>query len=386
MRAKLILLSTLFISTTLLAQKIDTLKFYSKSFNKERAIFITTPEFYKYQSEDVQLPVIYILDGQHEWFVNPLFSTIKYLQYTHQIPQAIIVTIPLLNRIKECGIKELDGDVLPLHKFITEEVDEKIRKYHPSNYKILIGHSFSASFALYSYLKTPTYYTAIIANTPLDSFKELILAFEKTKLIDKSNISISIGGKAKNEDFYHRKQFDTLKSEFPLFFSTINTFVAENSGHTAVPIVANPYLLTKLFSKFNSRYSEIALVNEEYKLITTPKSVKDEINKIEIASRIGNYFYPPEIADLNGMASRYLNCDLKQYGIAIYEMAAKYYPKYYDFHLQLYELLLPKNKGRAKAHLNIAYELLNTVEIDMSKKEKQEELDRVNTEKKKNGW
>ena len=127
---------TLFISTTLLAQKIDTLNFYSKAFDKERTIFITTPASYKYQSEEVKLPVIYILDGQHEWFVNPLLSTITYLQYTHQIPQAIIVTIPLLNRNKECGIKALDGDELPLHKFITQEVDEKIKKYHPSRLPI----------------------------------------------------------------------------------------------------------------------------------------------------------------------------------------------------------------------------------------------------------
>ena len=214
----------------------------------------------------------------------------------------------------------------------------------------------------------------------------MILTFEKNKQINKSNIFISIGGKAKNEDFYHRKEFDTLKFEFPIFFNTINTFVVDNSGHTAVPIVANPYLLTKLFSRFNSRYSEIALVNGEYKLINKPTSNKDEIAKINIASKIGNYFYPPEIADLNGIASRYWNSDLNDYAIAIYEMATKYYPNYYDFHLQLYELLLPTNKERAKAHLNKAYELLNIVETDMSKKKQQDKLNRVNIEKKKNGW
>ncbi len=134
---------TLFISISIFAQKIDTLEFYAKSFDSKRIIYITTPEFYKYQSEEVKLPVIYVLDDQHEWFVNPLLNTIKNLQYTHQIPQAIIVSIPLLNRYKECGIKTLADNELPLHKFITQEVDEKIQQYHPNNYKILIGHSFS---------------------------------------------------------------------------------------------------------------------------------------------------------------------------------------------------------------------------------------------------
>src|SRR5690606_33248860 len=122
----------------------------------------------KYRSEEVKLPVIYILDGQHQWFVNPLLSNIRYLQYTHQIPQAIVVTIPLLNRNKECGIKNINDKELPLHQFITQEIDEKIQSYYPNDFKIIIGHSFSASFALYSYLKKPVYYSGVIANTPLD--------------------------------------------------------------------------------------------------------------------------------------------------------------------------------------------------------------------------
>src|SRR5690606_20906966 len=201
MRIYLTLILTLYMSISVFGQNTDTLKFHSKTFNSERTIYITTPEFYKYQSKDVKLPVIYLLDGQHEWFVNPVQNTIRYLQYTHQIPQAIVVTIPLVNRNKECGIKTLEEDELPLYKFITDDVDEKIQKYNPNKYKILIGHSFSASFSLYSYLKNPTYFSAVLANTPLDSFKELILAFEKNKKTDKRNIFISFGGNAKHEDF-----------------------------------------------------------------------------------------------------------------------------------------------------------------------------------------
>lgn len=385
MKIKLILIPIWFISYSLFSQKTDTLSFYSKAFGTERTIYITTPEFYKYQSEEVSLPVIYILDGQHEWFVNPILSTVRYLQYTHQIPQAIIVTVPLLNRNKECGIKNInDKENLPLHQFITQEVEEKIQPYQPNNYKIIIGHSFSASFALYSYLKKPDYYSGVIANTPLDSFRELILAFEKNNEIDNGKIFISVGGKESHEDFYHRKAFDTLKQEFPLFFDSIHTFVAENSVHNAVPIVATPYLLTKLFSEFNGRYVKIAAVDNNYKLINQPKSVSDELNKIENASKIANYFYPPEIAELNGLASRYWNSDMNDYAIAIYEIAIKYYPDYYDFHLQLYELLLPIDKKRSKIHLNKAYELLNTVETDLT--EKQNLLNEIKEEKRKNGW
>ncbi len=382
MKTKLTLILILFISAFAFAQKTDTLAFQSKAFNQKRTIYVTTPDFYKTQSKEIKLPVIYILDGQHEWLVNPLLSTIKYLQYTHQIPQAIVVTIPLLNRVRECGIKSIEGDELPLHQFITKEVDEQIQQYHPSQYKMLIGHSFSASFSLYSYLKSPKYYSAVIANTPLDSFKELVLAMEKNKEVDKSKIFISTGGKAKNQDYYHRKLFDDLKAEFPIFFNTITTFVAENSGHTAVPIVATPYLLTQIFVDFNGRYSKIAQVDNNYKLITAPTSIKDEITKIEEASKLGNYFYPPELADLNGLASRYEASGLKDYEIAVYEMATKYFSGYYGFHFELYKLLLPNDKNRSKAYLNRAQELLSAMNLP----ERREVLGEIAKEKAKNGW
>jgi len=384
MKINFTLILTLFFFSPLFGQKTDTLKFYSKAFGKDRTIYISVPVSYKYQSEKVKLPVIYILDGQHEWFVNPLLSTIEYLQYTHQVPQAIIVTIPLINRYRECGIKSLEDEELPLQKFITQEVDEKIQRYYPNNYKMIIGHSFSASFALYSYLKNQSYYSAVIANTPLNSFEEMILAFKKNQQIDKSKISISIGGEAKNEDSIHRKEFDKLKTKFPAFFNSINTFVADNSSHNAVPIVANPYLLTKVFSTFNGRFSEVAPVDVDYKLIKKPTSVENEISKIQSKSKVSSYFYPPEIADLNGIASRYLNSNLNDYRIAVYEMAIKYFPNYFDFHLQLYELLLKTDTSRSKAHLNKAYELLISLETDLPVK--QEVLDYINNERNKNGW
>jgi predicted alpha/beta superfamily hydrolase len=397
MKISFTLILTLFFFSPLFAQKTkthdfystDTLSFYSKAFNEDRTIYISTPIFYKYQSEKVKLPVIYILDGQHEWFVNPLINTITYLQYAHQIPQAIIVTIPFINRNREYGIKSLEGEELPLQKFITEEVDEKIQSYHPHNFKMIIGHSFSASFALYSYLKNPAYYSAVIANTPLDSFEKLILAFKNNKQIDKSKISISVGGKSERKDTIHRKEFDRLKTRYPVFFNSINTFVADNSLHNAVPIVANPYLISKVFTTMSKRFKKVVpteLTDEgDYKVIIKELvSVEDAISNIHRYSKLGNYFFPPDISEFNGIISDYLNSDLNDYGIAVIEMAIKYYPNYFDFHLQLYVLLLKTDTSRSKAHLDKAHELLISLETDLPVK--QEVLDYINNERNKNGW
>ncbi|GAB4454207.1 MAG: hypothetical protein Fur0028_09680 [Bacteroidales bacterium] len=384
MKEQLTIILALFISISVYGQKTDTITFFSQTLQQERTVYIITPEFYKYQSDSVKLPVIYILDGQHEWFVNPLLTTVKYLQYTHEIPQALLVVIPHNDRNSECTIESIQGEVLPLHNFITEDIETQLMAYNPNKFRVIIGHSFSASFALYSYLKSKEFYSSVIANTPLDHFEELVKEFEISKNTDYRKISISIGGIDMDKDYYHRQEFDKLKVKYSSFFDSINIFLADKSAHNAVPIVSTPFFLTNIFADFSSRYSEIAKVNAEYKLIEIPKSVKAELAKIEQASLIGHSKYCPEIPEINGIASRYLSSGLNQYGISIYEMGLEYFPKYYEFHLVLYELYLPTDKIKAKHHLNTAKKLIVKMENDLP--EQQEILNEIDNEHKKNGW
>jgi predicted alpha/beta superfamily hydrolase len=363
-------------------QEIDTLSFYSKAFQEERTVYIHKPEIYKYKSDSVKLPVIYILDGQHEWFINPLLSDIEYLQYTHEIPNVIVVVIPHKNRNKECGVIDLKTE-LPLDVFITTELDRELSNYNPSDYKVIIGHSFSASFSLYSYLKHPDYYSSIIANTPLDELELLINSFQENNNIDKENISISIGGIDSSKDYYHRKKYNDLKEKYPDFFNSIKIFEANYSTHNAVPIVATPSLLTRVFESFSDRYTDIAKVNDEYKLISVPEKNELEIQKIIQSSQMDEYFYPPEIAEINGIASRYWNSEYYDITIDIYKLGTKYYPKYYEFYLSLYELTLKKD-DTSKEYLERAELLLTTIEGNWEGKS--EIIEEIQNEKEKNGW
>lgn len=381
---KLILACILWVSSFIAnAQEIDTLSFFSNAFNKQRSVYVYTPESYKYQSEAVKLPVIYILDGQHEWFVNPLLSDIDYLQYTHQIPEAIVVFIPHENRVKECSISDLKTS-LPLDIFITEELDTALEKYHPNDFKLLIGHSFSASFSLYSYNQHPNYYAGIIAHTPLDALELLIHGLEENPDIDEDHISISIGSIGRDKDYHHRKNYNTLKEKYPDFFNSIHTFEADYSAHNAVPIVSTPTLLTQIFNDFSSRYTKIAEVNDDYKLIESPKYTDVEIQKVMTASKIGSFFYAPQISDLNGIASRYSYSGYNDFAIEIYKMGIEYYPNYYEFYLSLYDLTLTQDEHKAKEYLTKATLLLTQVEGDWDGKN--ELLDEINAEKQKNGW
>ncbi len=318
----LFLLLSLFFSSIAFAQKTDTITFFSPAFNQERTVYVQTPEFYKYQSDAVKLPVFYILDGQNDWFVNPTLSSINYLQYTHEIPQAIVVIIPLKNRNKECGLVSLNQPEAPLHQFITNEIGEKIKSYNPGNYRVLIGHSFSASFSMYSYMLSPGFYSAIIANSPLDQLENLIKAFQQDKRIDKSKLYLSYG--SVDKDSYHRKAYEEMKIKYPDFFNNVHTFLANFSGHTAMPVPSVPMLLNEAFNEFPNRYHGIAKVDEMYKLVDRPGPVAGVLDQIERSSTLGGQPYPPELPDINGIASRYLQSGYTDYGIKIYEMALKY--------------------------------------------------------------
>jgi hypothetical protein len=212
--------------------------------------------------------------------------------------------------------------------------------------------------------------------------KMLVEELAQSKEIDKSKISISIG--SLDKDVEHRKQYDNLKNQLPLFFNSINTFEANYSAHNSVPIVAMPTLLTKVFEDYRSRYSEIAKVDMEYKLINKPGSVSEELNNIEIASKIGIYNYPPEISDINGIASRYWNNELEVYASKIYELGIAYYPNYYEFYLSLYELTFNKDKIKSREYLEKAEFLLKTIESNWEGKGVI--IDEIKTEKIKNGW
>jgi hypothetical protein len=371
------------ISSITYGQEIDSLTFYSKAFKEERTVYIHKPEFYKYKSESVKLPVIYLLDGQHEWFVNPLLSDIQYLQYTHEIPNAIVVVIPHKNRNKECGIVDLKTE-LPLDTFITKELDKELLKYNPSDFKVIIGHSYSASFSLYSYYNHPDYYTSVIANTPLDEMELLVHSLQEDSKIKKEEISISIGGIAGSKDFYHRKKYNQLKEKYPAFFNSINVFEADYSAHNAVPIVSTPTLITRVFEGYRDRYSSIAKVNDEYHLINVPDTPEKEVKKVIVASKIGTSFYPPEIAEINGIASRFSYSGYNDFATEIYKLGIEYYPNYYEFYLSLYALTPTKDNVKSRQQLERAELLLKTVENNWEGKS--DIMDDIKAEKIKNGW
>lgn len=374
----------LFWSFYISGQVSDTITFYSEAFDTQRQIVVITPDDAKYYSDLVQLPVIYVLDGQHHWFVNPVLSTIKYLKYTHELPDAIIVVIPHDNRNLECAIPSQPGDILPLHTFITQDIEKQLETYNPDKYRMIIGHSFSASFALYSALLSPDFYSFVMAHSPLDRLTYLVESLANHNSIQPSQIAISIGGPDFDKDKFHRIVYETAKGQHPQYFDQILTYESEESAHNAVPILATPFFLSKHFYSFSRRYGRIAKVDMEYKLESPPGSPEAEWEKVLKASRLGPIFYPPEIGEINGLASRYLAGEFIDQALKIYEEGLKYHPHYYDFHINLYALYAEVNQEKAKYHLLKSLELIHKYEQDDVDYEYL--VEEIEEELRNNGW
>lgn len=359
----------LLISFHVSGQKTDTIRFYSNAFKSERKIIVSLPESYSYKAENVKFPVFYILDGQHDWFVNPVINDIEYLQYTHVIPHSIIVTVPLENRINECSIPKSTNDSLALIPFLIKEIEDQLSKYDKSDYRMLIGHSFSASFALYANLKTE-FFDCIIAHSPLDNLDNLITAYEVEKSIYKISIYLSFGGIDLDQDYYHRNNYEKLKRKHRYFFKHVTVLTNDLATHTSIPILTTSQFLLKEFADFAGRTSNQAQVDIEYKLIKSPDSPENELIQFKKNIEKGNYLFVPEIAEFNAVFSRFDASAFYEHAIKILEFGIEVYPLYIDFYLQLYELYsLSKEEEKAIACLIKAREILLHYPLNQSNTE-----------------
>jgi predicted alpha/beta superfamily hydrolase len=349
----------------------DTLNIYSAAFGETRKVYVETPEFFDYDNgKDVRYPVIYILDGQHEWFTDPLHSTLRNLQYTHEIPQCIVVTIPHDDRIKECAIPKKDNEESELLKFITDELSTALEAYRAHDMRYIIGHSFTASFALYAYLQAPQHFHGVIAHSPLNAIMSLAerLKAEPERL---KNIYLSVGGAAQSKDMHHRKAFEELKANHPEFVAGINCITADFAGHNAVPMVTSAAFLTQHFFAFSDRFTFTPEIDMNYKLVNEPKAANEILDELHKLLVFKGYIIQPEIPDFNGIASRYINNGYYEHASVIYAFAAQLYPNYYEFAWYLGELYheLGRPASESIAQLERALFLLKTYEASLPEQE-----------------
>lgn len=348
----------------LTAQQRDTLRFHSAAFSAERQVIVQLPEFHRYASAEVRMPVIIVLDGQHDWFIEPVLNDIRFLQYTHEVPQAIVVTVPLVDRVKECAQGGPDAPPMLLLRMLTEELPPVLARYHPGDLSILVGHSFSASFALHAYVQAPGVFDAVIALSPLHRVEETLPAVVD-RLVNEPDerVSIAVGGAAPSKDGGHHQRLAAAVEAARIQRAQGRCVYAHYpaAGHTSLPVIAFPEQLAALFLPFSLRDSLVP-VNEEYQVIGTPPSAEELLRNIDRSTHFLGDVLAWEVAEINGILSRLANSGYTEHVAALSRRAIALYPELYMFHAWLGETLLENDRPAAEAALQRALVLLETHE------------------------
>jgi hypothetical protein len=151
---KILIILILTASKTLFCQKTLVETFESKILNEKRTIRIHMPKSFE---KTENFPLILTLDGEY-MFYN-LIGNSELLLATEKIPEAVIVGIDqnyfdstkVWARGNDCDYNsksaELKGKGIKFKEFIEKElVPYLIDKYKAGNYKVLAGHSFTATY------------------------------------------------------------------------------------------------------------------------------------------------------------------------------------------------------------------------------------------------
>jgi predicted alpha/beta superfamily hydrolase len=148
----------------------------SKSFNKDRKIYVHIPEDY-YKNETNTYGVIYVLDGQGKEYFSNAKSIIDYLVWSYQIMPVIVVGIHSNNRHTEFIPKDRtlakddsnnNGEALLLTNHIKNEIFPLIEeKYRVTEFRALIGHSRGGAFVANTiFSKNKDLFNAYLAISP----------------------------------------------------------------------------------------------------------------------------------------------------------------------------------------------------------------------------
>jgi hypothetical protein len=342
------------------AHTADTLRFHSKAFGTERTVIVHIPEFLATASDLVKAPVFILLDGQHDWFIQPLLNDIRYLQYTHEVPQAIVVVVPHVDRVVESAESNEQAGPMPLLQMLTDELPNLLIPYHPGTYQVLIGHSFTASFALYAKQQAPETFDAVIAISPLHRVGHYLPGLAQ-QLRERPNddVLIAVGGADRSKDGHHHASLMSAWNALPPEKGRMLLKEYPSAGHTSIPVVAFPELLSTLFMDFALRDS-LASVDEEYVLEQPPPSPEKLMQQVEANLRFRGDTLPWEVAEINGLASRLWTGDHVEHVLAIYRRGVELYPNDLSVNWSLGEVLLPTDRRAGERYLRKALQLLET--------------------------
>jgi predicted alpha/beta superfamily hydrolase len=136
---------------------IDTFKIKSEILHEERTVFI-----YKLQgmSETDSITFLYLLEGEESDWINREIRS----RFNDSIPNLVVVGITNPERRRD--MLYINGADKFL-EFIGTELIPSVEKNCRTSKRILHGHSFCGSFAVYALIHKPEYFDYYMATSPI---------------------------------------------------------------------------------------------------------------------------------------------------------------------------------------------------------------------------
>ena len=156
--------------------------FKSQILNDERDILIHLPR--GYDNSDEKYPVLYALDGRSHFYHAA--STMEYLSAVEFIPRLVIIAVTHKDRFQDSSPNKIDGEsnsggASDFQRFLGDELIPWVdANYRTQPFRILLGHSLTGMFAVYSLITQPNMFQAYVAASPhIGYYNDYIIGFAK---------------------------------------------------------------------------------------------------------------------------------------------------------------------------------------------------------------
>ncbi len=153
---------------------------HSSVLDENRKIFIHTPP--AYDQEQTQYPVLYLLDGEAHFFHAT--GIVDFLTRLGYMPETIVVGITNTDRTRDFSPTHVSdmpssGGADRFLAFLEKELIPYIDgNYRTAPFRILEGHSFGGTFAVYSLLREPELFGGYIVISPYLHYDDSFLLKE----------------------------------------------------------------------------------------------------------------------------------------------------------------------------------------------------------------
>lgn len=298
----------LFLSFSLYAQKDIRLKINSEKLNESRSIDIHLPNSYE-ENSDKKYPVFYTLDGDYTKYV--LNGSIDFYSFCGKIPESIVVSIKQnykdssesnYKRWSDCsykwetGLPDENGEAFK--SFISDELIPHIDdNYRTSNFKVIVGHSFTANFVNYFLLDENPLFSAYISISPYYAENMFNSLKEKLNNINKPIFYyVASGEKDLNGHIKSVNEFDAIFSKIENTNFIYERFNLNNNQaiHYTIFPLAIPKALEHVFKLYNP------IGNDEFKtLLKTKDKIAYLKNRYEKINDVYEIKIPIREDDLN---------------------------------------------------------------------------------------